>query len=86
MGNRVPEPARYLTITQAAAWLHRHYGMPAEPHALRHAVEHGHIVPYRLHDRGWCYFTTRRLARYAERLGFERAQDEERGPEGDPVV
>jgi hypothetical protein len=63
---------RYLTITEATGWLKRHYAMSVDVAALRRAVDRGEIVPYRLHDRGWCYFTPQRLARYARKQGFER--------------
>jgi hypothetical protein len=63
---------RFLTTTQAAAWLREHYNMPAGAHTVRRAAKSGELVPHKRRDDGWDYFSRERLAEFAERRGFER--------------
>lgn len=65
---------RFLTTTQASAWLLEHYGMEIGAHTLRRLAKAGILVAHKSHENSWHTFTRERLAAHAESQGFSRVK------------
>ena len=63
---------RFLTTSESAAWLLRHYGMDLKPHTLRRLAKAGTLKTHRAHENSWFTFTRETLAAHAENQGFRR--------------
>ena len=63
---------RFLTTTEASAWLVDHYGMALGPHTLRRLAKAGTLKSHRTHENSWYSFTRETLAAHAESQGFQR--------------
>jgi len=63
---------RFLTTTQASAWMLEHYGMEIGPHTLRRMAREGTLKAHRTHKDSWYTFTRETLAAHAESQGFTR--------------
>jgi DNA-binding transcriptional regulator PaaX len=63
---------RFLTTTEAAAWLLVNYGMEIAPHTLRRLAKAGTLKPHRTHRKSWYTFTRETLANHAEAQGYRR--------------
>ena len=63
---------RFLTTTEAAAWLSVNYGMEIAPHALRRLAKAGTLKAHRTHENSWYTFTRETLANHAVAQGYRR--------------
>ena len=63
---------RFLTTTEAAAWLLSHYSMEIAPHTLRRLAKTDALKAHRAHQNSWYTFTRETLAAHAESQGFRQ--------------
>ncbi|MEI6502680.1 MAG: hypothetical protein WCP21_16850 [Armatimonadota bacterium] len=66
---------RFLSTSDASAWLQENYGMAVGAHTLRRLARSGKLKAHRkspTKEKSWHTFTRETLADYAEARGFTR--------------